>query len=89
MSIAQYLRIIWARKWLVLALLLVTTLVGTLITLFVLSKQYQAEASMVVEVRNDPLKGHGPMVGGREDGDSDAEGRVACRHGRRDPQQDR
>jgi len=57
MSIAQYLRIIWARKWLVLALLLLTTLVGTLITLFALSKQYQAEASMVVEVRNDPVLG--------------------------------
>jgi chain length determinant protein EpsF len=57
MSIAQYLRIMWARKWLVLALLVLTTLVGTLITLFVLSKQYQAEASMVVEVRNDPVLG--------------------------------
>jgi chain length determinant protein EpsF len=57
MSIAQYLRIMWARKWLVLALLVVTTLVGTLITLFVLSKQYQAEASLVVEVRNDPVLG--------------------------------
>jgi len=57
MSIAQYLRIIWARKWLVLALLLFTTVVGTLITLFVLSKQYTAEASMVVEVRNDPVLG--------------------------------
>jgi len=57
MSIAQYLRIIWARKWLVLALLLLTTLIGTLVTLFVLSKQYQADASLVVEVRNDPVLG--------------------------------
>ncbi|HEX6708122.1 MAG TPA: chain length determinant protein EpsF [Albitalea sp.] len=57
MSIAQYLRIIWARKWLVLALLAFTTLVGTLVTLFVLSKQYTAEASMVVDVRNDPVMG--------------------------------
>src|SRR5438132_12313165 len=57
MSIAQYLRIIWARKWLVLALLLLTTLVGTLITTFVLSKQYTADASLVVEVRNDPVMG--------------------------------
>jgi chain length determinant protein EpsF len=57
MTIAQYLRIIWARKWLVLALLALTTLIGTLITLFVLSKQFQAEASMVVEVRNDPVLG--------------------------------
>ncbi|HEX6363217.1 MAG TPA: Wzz/FepE/Etk N-terminal domain-containing protein, partial [Albitalea sp.] len=57
MSIAQYLRIIWARKWLVLALLLLATVTGTLITLFVLSKQYTAEASLVVEVRNDPVMG--------------------------------
>lgn len=57
MSIAQYLRIVWARKWLVLALLLITTLVGTLVTFFVLSKQYAAEASLVVEVRVDPVMG--------------------------------
>jgi chain length determinant protein EpsF len=57
MSIAQYLRIVWARKWLVLALLLITTITGTLVTFFVLSKQYQAEASLVVEVRNDPIMG--------------------------------
>ena len=44
MSIAQYLRIIWARKWLVLALLVSTTVIGTLVTLFVLSKQYTADA---------------------------------------------
>lgn len=57
MSIAQYLRIVWARKWLVLALLLLTTTIGTLVTFFVLSKQYTAEASMVVEVRVDPVMG--------------------------------
>src|SRR5262249_29785045 len=57
MSISQYLRIVWARKWLVISLLLVTTLVGTLLTLFVLSKQYTADASLVVEVRNDPVLG--------------------------------
>lgn len=57
MSIAQYLRIMWARKWLVLALLLLTTLIGTVITVFVLPKQYMAEASLVVEVRNDPVLG--------------------------------
>lgn len=57
MSIAQYLRIIWARKWLVLSLLVFCTVLGTLITLFVLSKQFTAEASMVVEVRNDPVLG--------------------------------
>jgi chain length determinant protein EpsF len=57
MSIAQYLRIVWARKWLVLTLLLLTTAIGTLVTLFVLSKQYLAEASLVVEVRADPILG--------------------------------
>src|SRR5213592_3239771 len=57
MSIAQYLRIIWARKWLVLALLLITTIAGTLVTFSVLSKQFTAEASLVVEVRNDPIMG--------------------------------
>jgi len=57
MSIAQYLRIIWARKWLVLALLVITVITGTLVTFFVLSKQFTAEASMVVEVRNDPIMG--------------------------------
>lgn len=57
MSIAQYLRIMWARKWLVLALLLLTALAGTLVTLFVLPKQYTAEASLVVDVRNDPVLG--------------------------------
>jgi uncharacterized protein involved in exopolysaccharide biosynthesis len=57
MSIAQYFRIIWARKWLVLSVLLFTTVVGTVLTLFVLSKQFTAEASLVVEVRNDPVMG--------------------------------
>jgi chain length determinant protein EpsF len=57
MSIAQYFRIIWARKWLVLAVLLVVALVGTVLTLFVLPKQYVAEASLVAEVRNDPIMG--------------------------------
>lgn len=57
MSIFQYLRIIWARKWIVLAALLVVSIAGTLITLFVLPKQYVAEAAMVVEVRADPVLG--------------------------------
>src|SRR5687768_15761681 len=57
MSIAQFLRIIWARKWVVLALLVLTTIAGTVITMFVLPKQFAAEASMVVEVRADPILG--------------------------------
>lgn len=57
MSIAQFLRIVWARKWLVLASLLLVSTIGTLVTLFVLSKQYVAQASMVVDVRVDPVIG--------------------------------
>ncbi|HUG22119.1 chain length determinant protein EpsF [Piscinibacter sp.] len=53
----QYLRILWARKWIVLSALLLVSIAGTLITLFVLPKQYVAEASMVVEVRADPVLG--------------------------------
>src|SRR5688572_32962236 len=57
MSIAQFLRIVWARKWLVLASLVLVSAAGTLVTLFVLSKQYVAQASMVVEIRVDPMIG--------------------------------
>ena len=57
MTFVQYLRIVWARKWLVLTLLAITAAFGTLVTLFVLPKQYAAEASMVVDVRNDPVMG--------------------------------
>src|SRR5439155_12309370 len=56
MSITQYLRIIWTRKWLVLALLLVTIAVGTAVTLL-MPKQYTADASLVVDVRVDPVMG--------------------------------
>jgi chain length determinant protein EpsF len=57
MSIAQFLRIIWARKWVVLALLVLTTVIGTVVTMFVLPKQFAADASLVVEVRADPILG--------------------------------
>jgi chain length determinant protein EpsF len=57
MSIPQFLRIVWARKWLVLASLILVSVAGTVITLFVLSKQYVAQASMVVEIRVDPMLG--------------------------------
>lgn len=57
MSIAQFLRIVWARKWLILASLVLVSAAGTLVTLFVMSKQYVAQASMVVEIRVDPMIG--------------------------------
>ncbi len=56
MSINQFLRILWARKWLVLTLLVLISVAGTVYTLN-LPKQYTAEASMVVEVRIDPVLG--------------------------------
>ena len=56
MSIKQYLRIIWARKWLVLSLLVVVSAAGIAATLL-LPKQYTAEASLIVEMRIDPVLG--------------------------------
>lgn len=56
MSIKQVLRIIWARKWLVLGLMVLVSIAGAAITL-TLPKQYTAESAMVVEVRIDPVLG--------------------------------
>jgi chain length determinant protein EpsF len=56
MSIKQFLRIVWARKWLVLALLVLVSIIGTAVTV-TLPKQYTAETSMVVEMRIDPVIG--------------------------------
>lgn len=57
MSITQLLRIVLARKWLVLAAFLGCTLGGAAITVFVLPKQFTADASMVFEIRPDPILG--------------------------------
>jgi chain length determinant protein EpsF len=57
MSVTQFLRIIWTRKWLVLASLLLVSAIGTLYTLLVLPKQYVAQGSMVVNIRVDPVIG--------------------------------
>ena len=56
MSITQIFRIVWARKWLVLGLLLLVGAVGTAVTLR-LPKQYTASSSLIVEVRVDPVLG--------------------------------
>ncbi len=56
MSIKQILRIIWARKWLVLALLVLVSVGGAAVTL-TLPKQFTAETAMVVELRIDPALG--------------------------------
>ena len=56
MSLKQYLRIIWARKWLVLALFILVTAAGVAVTLL-MPKQYTASSSLIVEVRIDPALG--------------------------------
>ncbi len=56
MTIKQVLRIVWARKWLVLALLIVVSIGGTVTTLL-MPKRYTAEAAMIVEMRIDPVLG--------------------------------
>jgi chain length determinant protein EpsF len=56
MSITQCLRVIWARKWLVLALFVVTAVAGTAFSLSQ-PKLYTADASLVVEARPDPVLG--------------------------------
>ncbi len=56
MSIKQILRVVWARKWLVLALLVLIAAAGTATTLL-LPKQYTAESAMIVEMRIDPVLG--------------------------------
>ena len=56
MSIKQFLRIVWARKWIVLALLAVVAVGGSAYTLL-LPKQYTADTAMIVEMRVDPVLG--------------------------------
>jgi chain length determinant protein EpsF len=54
--LSQYLRILWARKWLLLALFVVVAATGIVITLL-MPRQYTAETSLVVEMRIDPALG--------------------------------
>ena len=56
MSIKQILLIVWARKWLALALTVLVAIAGTA-TVVTLPKQYTAESAMVVEMRIDPVLG--------------------------------
>ena len=56
MSIKQFLRIVWARKWLVLALFVIGSIAGIATTLL-LPKQYTADTAMIVEMRIDPVLG--------------------------------
>src|ERR1035441_1282332 len=54
--LSQYLRIVWARKWLVLLLFVLVSAAGIGIT-FILPRQYTAETSLIVEMRIDPVLG--------------------------------
>ncbi len=56
MSLSQYLRIVWARKWLVLGVFVLVAAVGVAVT-FYLPRQYTAETSLIVEMRIDPALG--------------------------------
>ena len=56
MSPKQFLRIIWARRWLVMALLVIVS-VGGSVFVKLQPKLYTAEASMIVEMRADPVLG--------------------------------
>ncbi|HKX43885.1 MAG TPA: chain length determinant protein EpsF [Burkholderiaceae bacterium] len=56
MTAIQILHIVWARKWLVLALLVVVSAIGIGVTL-TLPRQYTADSTMVVEMRIDPVLG--------------------------------
>jgi chain length determinant protein EpsF len=56
MFLSNYLRVLWARKWLVLSLFVLVAVAGVAITLL-LPRQYTAETSLVVEMRIDPALG--------------------------------
>ena len=56
MTIKQLLRIVLARKWLVLILAVLVAVAGT-VTTILLPKQYTAESAMIVEMRIDPVLG--------------------------------
>ena len=56
MFLTQYLRIIWARKWVVIALFVLISAAG-ITTVMLMPRQYTADTSLVVEVRIDPALG--------------------------------
>ena len=56
MTITQFLRIVWARKWLAVGLMVLVSIVGSLVTVN-LPKRYTAETSLIVEMRVDPVLG--------------------------------
>jgi len=53
---SQYLRIVWARKWLALGLFLFVAVAGIVATLL-WPKQYTGQSSLIIEMRIDPALG--------------------------------
>jgi chain length determinant protein EpsF len=53
---SQFLRIVWARRWIVLGLFLLIAVAGVTTTLL-WPKQYTAESSLIVDIRIDPALG--------------------------------
>jgi chain length determinant protein EpsF len=56
MTLKHILQVVWARKWLVLALTILVSAAG-ITTVKMLPRQYTAESTMVVEMRIDPVLG--------------------------------
>lgn len=56
MTPMQFLRILWARKWLVFSLSVLVAVAGIVFVL-TMPKRYTADASLVVDVRIDPVLG--------------------------------
>jgi chain length determinant protein EpsF len=56
MTLKHILQVVWARKWLVLVLMVLVSAAG-ITTVKMLPRQYTAESTMVVEMRIDPVLG--------------------------------
>src|SRR3954471_15533512 len=56
MTPKQILQVVWARKWLVLVLLVAVSAAG-IVTTMLPPRQYTAQATLVVEMRIDPVLG--------------------------------
>ena len=56
MDPSQYLRIVWARKWLALGLFLFVAVAG-IVTTLLWPKQYTGQSSLIIEMRIDPALG--------------------------------
>ena len=57
MNIAQFLAILRARWWVVLLVMVVTVATAALVSLYVIAPKYTASASVVVDVKPDPVAG--------------------------------